>query len=278
MPKKATIPNAKRVLNILPSPDTQKDWRYEDAAAAGLTDGPAAAFPPTKDLRPAGWWAIRDQGLTGACVGFATADSVLRWHFAQAGRLGKTDTARDMLTPRFTWMASKETDQYTAYPTTMVELEGTWLKAALDVSRKYGAARETDLPFHPEKLWGGSRAAFFARTAQFKIASYYNLTPLPGESDASLFNKWRDWLANHGPILTRLGVDATWDNVSSNGNLDTYQPATVRGGHAVALAGYTKDRFIVRNSWGIPWGDRGYGYASLAYARAAFTEAYGVTI
>ncbi len=54
MPKDAIIPNAKRVLNILPSPDTQKDWRDEDAAVAGLAGGAATSFPPTKDSRPAG--------------------------------------------------------------------------------------------------------------------------------------------------------------------------------------------------------------------------------
>ncbi len=66
--------------------------------------------------------------------------------------------------------------------------------------------------------------------------------------------------------------------VHGNGKLNTYKPNTKQGGHAVALVGYTKDRFIVRNSWGLSWGDKGYGYASLAYTKAAFTEAYGVKI
>ncbi len=44
-----------------------------------------------------------------------------------------------------------------------------------------------------------------------------------------------------------------------------------------ALVGYTPDRFIVRNSWGTSWGDQGFAYASVAYAQAAFTEAYGVS-
>ena len=46
----------------------------------------------------------------------------------------------------------------------------------------------------------------------------------------------------------------------------------------MALVGYTPDRFIVRNSWGTPWGDKGFGYASSAYAQAAFTESYGVAL
>ena len=58
--------------------------------------------------------------------------------------------------------------------------------------------------------------------------------------------------------------------------LDAYKPKTAHGGHAVALVGYTPDAFIVRNSWGTGWGDKGFAYASLAYAQEAFTEAYGV--
>jgi hypothetical protein len=266
--------DVKRILNVIPSPDTQRDWRYEHAVEAGIARGPAAVFPTTKDLRE-GWWDIGNQFSTGACVGWGTADSVLRWHFAKAGRLGKTTSAADKLSPRFIWLASKETDVYTTYPTTMIEEAGTWLKAALDVGRNFGVVRMPALPFEPEQSWSGSQAAFYSLAAQFKISSYFNLSPVPGTDP---FNIWRDWIANHGPILTRLDVDATWDQAASDGNLDMYQPNTVHGGHCVALVGYTQSRFIVRNSWGTTWADKGYAYASLAYARAAFTEAYGVTI
>ena len=75
-------------------------------------------------------------------------------------------------------------------------------------------------------------------------------------------------------------MDRTWQNAKETaGNLDAYKPATARGGHAVAIVGYTPDRFIVRNSWGTTqWGDKGFAYASLAYAQDAFTEAYGISV
>jgi len=168
-------------------------------------------------------------------------------------------------------MASKETDQFVSQPTTFIEMEGTSLKSALDIARKFGVVPDSVLPFASGKLYPKEAQTFYALAAQLKIASYFNL--------GTNLGNWRMWLATKGPILTRLGVDATWDNADvTQGNLDVYKPDTVRGGHAVALVGYTKDRLIVRNSWGTTWGDKGYGYASLEYAQAAFTEAYGVTL
>jgi C1A family cysteine protease len=254
----------KRILNCIPSRKMENDWRYRHADAAGILA--AGAIPPSKDLRAA-WWKINDQGSTGSCVGWASADSVIRWHMVKANRLVTTK----LLSARFQWMAAKETDEFESTATTFIESDGTSLKAALDVARKFGTVLDSVLPFASAALYQGEEEEFYALAAQRKIASYFNLDRNPTE--------WRKWIATKGPIITRLDVDATWDNAASTqGKLDVYQPATVRGGHAVALVGYTPDRFIVRNSWGTTWGDKGFGYASLAYATTAFTESYGVTL
>ena len=256
-----------RILNCVPSPKTESDWRLHNAQDAGLLAAPARAIPTSKDLRDDSWWTIGDQGATGSCVGWACADSVIRWHLVQAGRLAKTYK----LSTRFQWMAAKETDQFVAQPTTFIESDGTSLKAALDVSRKWGAVRDNVLPFQSGRLYVGEVATFYAIATQRKIAAYFNLGyDLKG---------WRKWLAGSGPILTRLDVDSTWDAATENkGKLTTYRPSTARGGHAVALVGYTSTGFIVRNSWGTGWGDKGYANASNAYAAKAFTEAYGVML
>ena len=230
---------------------------------------PRRPCPKSKDLRET-WWKVGDQGTTGSCVGWATADALLRWHLTKAGRIKDTET----LSKRFIWMASKETDEFDNSPSTFIENAGTSLKAALDVARKFGAVKETVLPFSG-RLYPGKPETFYALAAQLKIRSYFNLSLNRGGS----LESWRRWLATSGPILTRLDVDRTWDDASDTaGNLDEYQPKTKHGGHAVALVGYTPDRFIVRNSWGTGWGDMGFAYASLAYAQDAFTEAYGISI
>jgi len=255
----------KRILNCEPSPKQGDDWTFEHAAEADVVDA-APPIPASKDLR-ADWWAINDQGTTGSCVGWATADAVLRWHFVQAKKLPE----KTLLSPRFIWMAAKETDPNITRPTTFIEEEGTSLKTALDIARKFGVVTDTTLPFATGKLYPQDAKTFYAIAATRKILAYFNL-----DTDLS---RWRAWLATKGPILTRLDVDRTWDSASATaGNLDTYQANKTRGGHAIALVGYTPDRFIVRNSWGTSWGDKGYAYASLSYAQEAFTEAYGVTL
>ena len=255
----------KRILNCEPSPKQDDDWTFEHAAEADVVDA-APPIPSSKDLRAA-WWSINDQGATGSCVGWATADAVLRWHFVKAGKLPE----KMLLSPRFIWMAAKETDPDISRPTTFIEDEGTSLKTALDIARKFGAVTDATLPFASGKLYPSDAKTFYAIAATRKILAYFNL-----DTDLS---RWRTWLATQGPILTRLNVDRTWDNASATrGVLDTYQANRTRGGHAVALVGYTPDSFIVRNSWGTSWGDKGFGYASLSYAQEAFTEAYGVNL
>lgn len=252
-----------RIRNCIPSRDTERDWGFRHALEAGVLRA-LRAIPASRDLRE-GWWNVGDQGNTGSCVGWATADSVLRWHFVKAGRIAQSE----QFSPRFIWMASKETDDVSR-PTTFIELEGTSLKAALDIARKYGAVLDGVLPFGSGSLFQGDEATFYATAAQRRIASYFNL----GRD----MQAWRTWLATHGPILTRLDVDRTFMNVRSDGRLGKYLRATVSGGHAVALVGYTPSTFIVRNSWGTSWGAQGFGYASVSYAQAAFTEAYGVVV
>lgn len=267
--KQHTTPEANRICNLLPSRNTERDWSIDSAIAAGAIAAPAAALPASVDLRAA-WWGISDQESTGSCVGWASTDGVARYHMVKSGKLAQSA----QLSPRCTWMASKETDEFTSRPETFIEGAGTTLKAAMEFLRKYGAVPESLLPFHiSTNMYLGDENTFFATAASRRIASYFNL--------ARNLTNWRTWLATHGPFMAGLQVDATWDNATATkGKLDTFQPGTIRGGHAVCIVGYTADkRFIVRNSWGKAWGDKGFAYASEAYINAGFfDESYGATV
>ena len=130
------------------------------------------------------------------------------------------------------------------------------------------------LPFKlggASQMYTGTATTFYAVASPLRIASYFNL----GRDLAA----WRNWLATQGPILTRLDVDKPFmQATSTKGKLDSYDPASTLGGHCVALVGYVYGRFIVRNSWGLGWGDKGFAFAADSYAQPAFTEAFGVKV
>jgi hypothetical protein len=261
----------RRVLNVIPSPNRERDWAGETTGVEAGTIRPAAPVPNTKDLRET-WWDVGDQKSTGSCVGWASADSVLRWHFVKAGRLKQADH----LSVRFAWMASKEVDPFVDRPTTFVELAGTSIKSSLDVARKYGAVKDDVLKFTGGGLYPGDVGAFYTLASELRIGSYLNLSL---GFRGNTVKTWRRWIAEVGPVLTRLNVDDTWMNARRTaGKLEVYDDDSADGGHAVALVGYRAGVFIVRNSWGTAWGDKGFAYASDAYATEAFTEAYGVVL
>lgn len=257
-----------RVCNLVPSARTESDWSF----ALGLRAGVVArtTLPAAVDLRQSTpWWKISNQGQTGSCVGWAAADGVLRYHLVTNGKLRD----KDKLSVRFIWMASKETDEFTFRPTSFVEVSGTTLKSAMDVIRNYGCPLDKELPFKIDTLmYAGNENLLYVSASTRKSANYFNLGKDPAQ--------WKQWLATNGPILAGVVVDSTWLNASkTRGNLDNFNPNGVVGGHAITIVGYTADRFIIRNSWGTEWGDKGFAYASAAYIRDAFfEESYGITI
>jgi C1A family cysteine protease len=259
--------HADKIYNLVPSVKTESDWTFAVGLKAGVLRR-RAELPATVDLRKS-WWKISNQGQTGSCVGWATADGVLRYHLVTSGRLPQNNK----LSVRFVWMASKETDEFTNRPTSFVEASGTSLKTAMDIIRKYGCPLDKELPFNIDTLmYTSDENLLYVSASTRKAANYFNLG-----KDVS---QWKQWLATNGPILAGVVVDSTWVNASkTKGRLDAFNPNGILGGHAITIVGYTADRFIIRNSWGTEWGDKGFAYASHAYIQSAFfEESYGITI
>lgn len=277
------LPND-RVLNCEPSQNTEQDWTFEDAVAAGIlqenkleiseddlcreeknSNGDANWRGPFDVDYRRNWWLIGNQGSTGSCVGWAT-EAVFRWNMVSQNQVPRIRATRQF-SPRHIWMASKETDEFINQPTTFIENSGTSLKAAVDIVRKYGTVFETDIPFWNGGNWRGGVSSFRAKASQYRLTAYLNLGSFN-------FPQWFNWLKKYGPILTRLDVDKNFMELGSDGILD-HRSKTLYGGHAICIVGIHQNRFIIRNSWGTKWGDKGFGYAHINYAKQAFTESYG---
>lgn len=259
----------KFILNCEESQKTEDDWDYSVALKSNFLNDDTDIIEPF-DPRNHSQWKIGDQDNQGSCVGWAVADSCLRWLFFVRNNSEKK------LSVRFIWMASKETDEIIDRPTSFLERSGTNIKSALDIARKYGCVLETDLELTNNNY--DEEDVFYAKASRFKILNYFNLN-LNCDCDFKE-QLWKKWLiSGNGPIIIRLDVDTTWTNADYlNPTLDEYQRMNTKKGHAAAIVGYNEKGFIVRNSWGENWGENGYAYATLNYANAAFTEAYGVCI
>ncbi len=265
MAKKA--PSRKRIRNCVESPGQAEDWSLERAQDLGF-GARKKKLPETVDLR-APWWNVGNQGFTGSCIGWAFADSLLRYHFVKAGKISK----RERMSVRYIWMAAKETDRECSYPTTFIDDAGTSAKAALRVVTKFGALKASVLPF-AGRLVRLKEGNFLRVAGRLKVKAYFNLA---GREPGKL-ERFKEWLALHGPILTRLRCDPSFNHVKKDGKLEKYDRKKAQGGHALSIVGYTPTHFIIRNSWGTRWGHKGFAYASYEYAMDAFNEAYGIVV
>lgn len=248
-------------LNVLPSRNTENDWTLSTAQEAGLVMR-VRKIPGAVDLRES-WWRVQNQKNTGACVGFSIAYGLLWWHWVNNGK-----SERDKPSARFVWMASKETDSWTRFPTSFVEGSGTYIKDALTVCRKHGVIADNRLSMRAETT-SIPESTLYAEAARNRIVSYHRLN---GPTE------WRQWIASQGPVVCQLSPDEQFMRASRRDRvLEKYDIASANyGGHAIVLAGYGPEHFIVRNSWGTRWGYKGYQIVTQEYALSAFREAYGI--
>ena len=252
------LPNARR---------SRKSERDFGVAEASLGDAP---LPDRVDLRRP-WHPVSDQGETASCVGWAIADSVLRWQLVEAGRLDPDEP----LSPRQVWMAAKETDPREDYPSTFLEADGTSLKAGLEVVRRFGIALEREVPWQGP-LPNVDPKTFNQSTRRRRIMAWHDLGDDAAPDRSCHFPEWRRWLHESGPVLVLVRQDRNFR--TATGHLTAFDEASVKGSHASALFGYGPDHFLLRSSWGTDWGDEGYVRMSLEYTASAVIESYGVMV
>ena len=182
----------------------------------------------------------------------------------KAGRIA----ANDMLSVRFVWMAAKETDEFGNRPTTFIEPEGTSLKAALDVARKYGACATRPALRRPT-LFPGDAKAFYLLASQLKIAGVRQ----PGPQAGRLASLARHPGADPHPPRLRPDLDGRQVDPGSAGRVPP--PAPTAGTPSRWSATPTPPHRAQQLGNGL-LGRQGLRLRPFAYAQAAFTEAYGV--
>jgi hypothetical protein len=192
------------------------------------------------DHRPA-QTPVRDQGDRPTCVAFAVSAA----HEWQAG-----DAA----------VRSAEDAMWAAHQVREVPgREETTVSWAMEGLRRHEHAAESAWPYGTPR-WPAGRPA-----EALQAANRRGLPPWRDLGGAS-FDAVAAQLHARRPVVLTLGVvPAAWYHA---GDLIDAEPnRKVPGNHAVLAVGAldSPDRLIIKNSWGLAWGDDGYGFVTRRY-------------
>jgi C1A family cysteine protease len=184
---------------------------------------------------------VRDQGSDGACVAFAV--NVV----AQQLELQDTSQLKENLSPLFTYLQRENP-----------ESEGMFINDAMKIVEIYGVVREHIVPYNDPNIKTKQDIPknAYKEGAKHKMgvsAQVWTLDALKKSIDQR----------KAGAVIAfrvyNFGVNF-WKKDNPNEN--------IKGNHCVAVVGYQdpKDNedgyFIIQNSWGTEWGDKGYTYYS----------------
>jgi C1A family cysteine protease len=204
----------------------------------------AAQLPPSIDYTDK-MSPISNQLNEGTCVGFATVDGMKEYQ-------EKVELVKDIqLSPRYVYEHAREIDEF------LDDEEGTSVRAAMKVLLDKGVCYESCWPYIPQRK-GSPCPDADEQAKAFKIERYVRMETV---------QEMRESLVTNGPFVMSIVVfngifDAPGGVVPMPGADEDYI-----GGHAICIVGYddTKALLKFRNSWGVLWGDKGYGYLPYEY-------------
>ena len=212
-------------FNLKRSPVDHKDFLL------GTIYPGAVDLPPIWDLRPQ-MQPIRDQGPEGSCSA-ETASEIKEWQ-------EKVDQGYNgYMSPQFIYNLREDYNE-----------EGMTPRNTMDILTKIGIVHEDIYPYGKiERLDASTLSPVILReAAKNRILGYARIETATDLKKALFAN---------GPCYIAFPV---------------YNPEVMEfwkaqevgqealGGHAVSVAGYLKDSFIIRNHWSTQWGDAGYTY------------------
>jgi C1A family cysteine protease len=207
------------------------------------------ALPPSVDLRnqcP----PVYDQGQLGSCTGNGIAAAV------QFDRK-KQKFPPDFIPSRLFIYYNERVIEHTVNSDS-----GAMIRDGIKSVAHEGVCPETEWPYHITKFAEKPSPSCYKDALKYKAVQY--------ERMVQSVSQLKGCLASGYPFVFGFTVYDSFEGnkVAQTGVVPMPAPKEkVLGGHCVVAVGYddSKQRFIVRNSWGTTWGIQGYCTMPYAY-------------
>jgi C1A family cysteine protease len=199
-----------------------------------------AKLPRSVDLRPL-CSKVEDQGELGSCTANALAGAIE--FLEMKDKVSFQDFSR-----LFIYYNERALEH------TINSDSGAMIRDGVKTMAKQGVCSEKSWSYVVSKFKAKPGAACYKEALDHQITSYHRIVTL---------DEMRTCLAEGFPFVFGFTVYESFESqqVAKTGivNMPTSKE-WVLGGHAVLAVGYddAKQRFIVRNSWGDKWGQKGY--------------------
>ena len=261
-------------LGLLPRSSQARASAVEPSyeASEGLTGLSimGQTLPAAVDLRPF-CSPIRNQGNLGSCSAFAMTGIMEAMMNVQ----GRGNELRKIghLSPLFFYYAERvRMEAEGRIPQATKKDTGAYLETAAASAVKDGAPPEATVPY----MDGRPALAYHASEADFRAAAPYRFRKA---SRASTIQGLKTALQKKHPILIGIPVYPSFmtRTVARTGEMPMpFNGEEPAGGHAVAMVGYddAKEAFLVRNSWGTDWAQKGYFWMPYAFFKPTHTGYY----
>jgi C1A family cysteine protease len=204
---------------------------------------------------------IYDQGQLGSCTANAIGAALDIMHNANNIHNGGPG---EFFGPSRLFIYYNERDMEGS----VAEDAGACIRDGIKSVNNLGACKETTWPYDVTKFTIKPDGGCYTEAELFQAVNYQRVPILP--------QMFKSALAAGYPIAFGILVYESFegDDVAKTGivPMPNTRKEKLLGGHAVCAVGYddATQMFIVRNSWGVSWGDKGYfhlPYAFVANAR-----------